>query len=79
VENMFYIGGTASFPSGDLNRTHTVSSPCSRKSFFAKLGGAFATFGLVPALFARSTAAAKPISVVLRPESRAIARKEGTC
>jgi len=65
--------------SGILNRTHTVSSPCSRKSFFAKLGGAIATLGLVPALFARSTPAAKPAPVALRPETRAIARKEGSC
>jgi hypothetical protein len=62
-----------------LNRTHTVSSPCSRKSFFAKLGGMFAVAGLAPALLARSTPPAKPVAVVLRPESRAVPRKEGSC
>jgi hypothetical protein len=65
--------------SGILNRTHTVSSTCSRKTFFAKLGGALATLGLAPALLARSNPAAKPAPVVLRPETRAIARKPGSC
>jgi len=62
-----------------LNRTHTVSSPCSRKSFFAKLGGMIAVAGLAPALFARSAPVAKSARVNLRPESRAVPRQEGSC
>ena len=38
-----------------------------------------AAAGLAPALFGRSTAAAKPAPVVLRPESRAVPRQEGSC
>jgi hypothetical protein len=38
-----------------------------------------AAAGLVPALFARPTPAAKAPAVVLRPESRAVPRTEGSC
>ena len=61
---------------------HTVSSPCSRKSFFAKLGGMLAAVGIAPALLAKAGAeiANRPVApVTLRPEPRAVARKEGTC
>jgi hypothetical protein len=64
---------------GILNRTHTVSSHCSRKSFFAKLGGMVVAAGLVPALFTRTAPAAKAAPVALRTESRAVPRKEGSC
>jgi hypothetical protein len=69
-----------------LNRTHTspnVSPDCSRKSFLAKLGGLVVAAGFVPALFAKSRAAAPaaiPVAPALvRPESRAIPRREGSC
>jgi len=45
----------------------------------AKLGGLVASIGLVPALFTRSAAPIKPASVALRPEVRAVPRKEGSC
>jgi hypothetical protein len=64
-----------------LNRTAPVSPNCSRKSFFAKLGGLLAATGLVPALLAKNTSApARPAaaSVTLRPEQRAIARQDGS-
>jgi len=64
---------------GILNRTHTVSSSCSRKSFFAKLGGAIAALGLAPALFSRSAANTKTAPVAVRPEARAVPRQSGTC
>lgn len=38
-----------------------------------------AAAGLVPALFARPVAAAKPAVVALRPEPRAVPRKDGSC
>jgi hypothetical protein len=64
----------------NLNRTHTVSPHCSRKSFFVKLGGLLAAVGIAPALFAKSagapTTAASPVA--LRPEQRAVSRKEGS-
>jgi hypothetical protein len=45
----------------------------------AKLGGIIAAAGFVPALFGRSAAAAAPAPVALRPETRAVSRKEGSC
>jgi len=58
---------------------HTESPSCSRKSFFAKLGGLLAVAGLSPALFAKSGASSQPVApVTLRPEQRAVSRKEGS-
>ena len=64
-----------------MNRTHTVSPHCSRKSFFAKLGGMLAAVGIVPALVAKiggrpANPAAAPVK--LRPEPRAVSRQEGS-
>ena len=64
-----------------MNRTHTVSPHCSRKSFFAKLGGMVAAVGLVPGLMTKlgaNPAAPAAAPVTLRPETRAVARKEGS-
>jgi hypothetical protein len=58
-----------------------VTTHCSRKSFFAKLGGLVAAAGLAPTLLAKSNAPATPAvtkSVTLRPEARAVARQEGS-
>ena len=70
---------------GILNRTHTssnVSPGVSRKSFLAKLGGLLVGIGFVPALFGKSRAAAPAAVAVdpalIRPESRAIPRREGS-
>jgi hypothetical protein len=38
-----------------------------------------AAAGLVPSLFTRSTPAASSAPVALRPETRAVPRKEGSC
>ncbi len=38
-----------------------------------------AAVGLVPALIAKSAVTAKPASVALRPETRAVPRKEASC
>ncbi len=58
--------------------TPTVSPTCSRKSFFAKLGGLFVATGLVPLLSAKSVRASSadspPAPVTLRPETRAVPR-----
>jgi hypothetical protein len=64
-----------------LNRTSTVSPNCSRKSFFAKLGGLLAATGLAPALLAKNatkTELPTAAPVTIRPEQRAIARKDGS-
>jgi len=59
-----------------------VSPNCSRKSFFAKLGGLVAAVGILPKLLAKpETRAATPdvpAAVTLRPEQRAVARQEGS-
>jgi putative intracellular protease/amidase len=78
-EILFYIGVWPSLLVPNLNRMHTVSSPCSRKSFFAKLGGMLAVVGIAPALLAKAGAEIANRPVTLRPEPRAVARKEGTC
>jgi hypothetical protein len=66
----------------NLNRTHTVSPNCSRKSFFAKLGGMLVGMGVVPSLLAKVGApAARPetaVPVTVRSEQRAVSRKEGS-
>lgn len=77
---MFYIDAAATF-SEPFRTTHTVSPHCSRKTFFAKLGGLIATVGILPPLLAKSEkGAAAPAlpPIALRPEQRAIARKEGS-
>jgi hypothetical protein len=58
-----------------------VSPSCSRKSFFVKLGGLLAAVGIAPALFAKSAVAATIAAppVVIRPDQRAVPRKEGSC
>ena len=64
--------------------THTVIPNCSRKSFFAKLGGLIAAAGILPKVFARSDKGAKApeapaaVAVKLRPEQRAVARDENS-
>ncbi len=66
----------------NLNRTHTVSPHCSRKSFFAKLGGMLVGMGIVPSLMAKFGAPAVRSetvpSVAVRSEQRAVSRKEGS-
>ena len=62
-----------------MNRTHTENPACSRKSFFAKLGGTMAAVGLAPVLFAKSTPAAKTAPVTVQPETRAVPRQSGNC
>jgi hypothetical protein len=78
---LFYIVTAASFGRG-LNRHLPVSPDCSRKSFFAKLGGLILAAGIVPKIFAKPAsppaAAASVPSAPLRPEPRAIARQEGS-
>jgi hypothetical protein len=51
---------------------------CSRRSFFAKLGGLLAAVGIVPALLAKSGTVAATAQVPLRTEPRAVPRKEGS-
>lgn len=59
-----------------------MSPNCSRKSFFAKLGGLMAAVGLAPRLLAKPEGSAKapvPVATVnLRPESRAVPREAGS-
>jgi len=66
----------------NLKSTHTVSPHCSRKSFFAKLGGLFVGLGVVPSLIAKigapSAAAEASVPVSVRVEPRAVSRKEGS-
>lgn len=74
------VGRLLSFE-GKLNRTHTVSPHCSRKSFLGRLGGLLAAFGLAPTLVARMGAGSiRPPAApaALRPEPRAVSRKEGS-
>jgi hypothetical protein len=82
VRKFVLLWSNAFFPFAlNLNRTpHTVSPNCSRKSFFAKLGGLLAAAWVVPSFFAKSGsgAAAAPSPVSLRPEQRAVSRKEGS-
>jgi hypothetical protein len=65
-----------------LNPKHTVSPHCSRKSFFAKLGGMLVGLGIVPSLLAKiGTPAARSETVApvaVRSEQRAVSRKEGS-
>lgn len=80
---MFYFAQTPTFSGPPFpNRTHTVSPNCSRKSFFAKLGGLVAAIGILPKVLAKpETRAATPdvpASVNLRPEQRAVARQDGS-
>jgi hypothetical protein len=81
VEILFYFLRAASF-SHRSEPTHTVSPNCSRKSFFAKLGGLIAAVGLVPKVLAktetRAAAPTVPTHVTLRPEQRAVARSDGS-
>jgi hypothetical protein len=57
-----------------------VSHDPSRKHFFAKLLGLIAAVGLAPKLLSKplgqSVAGPTPTAVNLRPESRAVARRE---
>jgi len=66
----------------NLNRTHTLSPHCSRKSFLAKLGGLFVGMGIVPSLLAKtgtsSARSEKAAPVTVRSEQRAVSRKEGS-
>ncbi len=59
-----------------------MSPNCSRKSFFAKLGGLIAAVGILPKVLAKSETRAAaptvPAHVALRPEQRAVARQEGS-
>ncbi len=62
--------------------TPPVSPTCSRKAFFAKIGGLIAATGFVSVLSANSnsasTAAATATRVNLRPETRAVPRQTGS-
>jgi len=59
-----------------------VSPNCSRKSFFAKLGGLVAAIGILPKVLAkpetRAVAPEVPTTIAVRPEQRAVARHEGS-
>jgi hypothetical protein len=80
LEILFYIVSAASFGRG-LNRHTLVSPNCSRKSFFAKLGGLLVAAGIVPKIFAKSeraSAAPSTSPVSLRSEPRAVVRQDGT-
>ncbi len=58
-----------------------VSPHLSRKSFFAKLGGLIAAVGILPKVFAKSESGAvapEAPAIALKPEPRAVARKEGS-
>jgi hypothetical protein len=56
----------------------------SRKSFFGKIIGIFAAVGLAPRLLARNpeaapaSAASSPAPFTLRPDTRAVVRREET-
>lgn len=70
---------------GILNRTHTspnITPGVSRKSFLTRLGGLLVGIGFVPSLFAKARAAAPAAVAVdpalIRPESRAIPRRDGS-
>jgi hypothetical protein len=79
LEFLFYNPTSATFSDLFPRTTHTVSPHCSRKSFFAKLGGLIAATGLLPKALANSdTNASAPAAPAfqLRPEQRAVARKE---
>lgn len=82
MEILFYFPQPATFSGRFPKRTHTVSPNCSRKSFFAKLGGLVAAVGILPKVLAkpetRAAAPELPASVTLRPEQRAVARQEGS-
>jgi len=60
-----------------------VSHEPSRKHFFAKLAGLFAVVGLAPKLLAKQQpgrmTSVKPVApIALRPEVRAVSRREST-
>jgi len=78
---LFYIARAASFGRG-LNRQTPVSSDCSRKSFLARLGGLILAAGFFPRAWARTATASSPddgkTPVALRPEQRAVARRDGS-
>lgn len=81
-ENLFYFATPASFRLRIRMETHTVSPTCSRKTFFARLGGLLAATGLGSLLAAKSDRpttsplAAAPVN--LRPETRAVPRRAGS-
>ncbi len=81
LEILFYFPEGPSF-SHRLRTTHTVSPNCSRKSFFAKLGGLIAAIGILPKVLAkpetRAAAPTVPTAIALRPEQRAVPRQEGS-
>ena len=62
--------------------TPTVSPTCSRKSFFAKIGGLIVATGFVSLLSAKSdrsaSASVATAPVKLRPETRAVPRQTGS-
>jgi len=78
---LVYKTNGAPFFGADFNQfTDTVSHDPSRKRFLGKLTGLLALAGIAPRLVAKSAAAvtapaeiARP--VVLRPDSRAVARR----
>jgi len=62
-----------------------VTQTYSRKSFFGKIAGLIAAVGIAPRLFARkaestgrSPASSSPAPFTLRPDQRAVARREET-
>ncbi len=62
--------------------TPTVSPTCSRKSFFAKIGGLIVATGFVSLLSVKSNRSISASSVTapvkLRPETRAVPRQAGS-
>jgi hypothetical protein len=77
---LVYKTNGAPFFGADFNQfTDTVSHDPSRKSFLGKLTGIVALVGLAPRLLVKSAAAApaseKANPVLVRPDSRAVARR----
>ncbi len=78
---MIYNTNGAPFFGADFNQfTNTVSHDPSRKSFLGKLSGIVALIGLAPRLLVKTVAASPAAAenarpVVLRPDSRAVARR----
>ncbi len=81
---MVYIGIPASFAGASFAEhtyARTVSHDPTRKHFFAKIIGLIAAVGLAPRLLAKAPpqpapAPAASVGIELRPETRAVARRE---
>jgi hypothetical protein len=84
LENLVYKVNSAPFFHTDFNHfTCPVSHAQSRKQFFAKLLGAAAAVSVAPKLIAQtgqspSASVAPVVPVVVRSETRAVARRTGS-